>query len=127
MKMHKQCYFISTVCTHKQNIYIISRLALEPTQSHIQWVVGVKQLGCEADHSPTYIADIKKKKKKSYTSSFYMPSWHAWGSSIFSEKKILLKCISKTQKGRVCPGFAWVRIQGPVLCAFVHMVMMACG
>jgi len=55
-----------------------------------------------------------------------MPSWHAWGSSIFSDK-ILLKWIFKTQKGRVCPGFIWVRIEGPVQCALVHMTMMACG
>jgi hypothetical protein len=50
-------------------MYIISRLALVPTQSRIEWVVGVKQLGCETDHSPTYIVDIKK--KKSCTSSLY--------------------------------------------------------
>jgi hypothetical protein len=86
-------------------MYITSRLALVPTQSHIQWVVGVKQLGCEADHSLTYIADIKK-KKKSYTSSLYMPSWHAWGSSIFSQKSTIKMDIQGTERD----GVSWIHL-----------------
>jgi hypothetical protein len=50
----------------------VSRMALEPTQLPIQWVpgalsLGVKQLGHEADHSPTYSAEIKN--AWSYTST----------------------------------------------------------
>jgi hypothetical protein len=42
-----------------------SRLALGPTQPPIQWVpwslsLGVKQTGCEADHSPPCSAEVKK-------------------------------------------------------------------
>jgi hypothetical protein len=42
----------------------MSGLALGPNQPPIQWVpgvisLGVKQLGCEADHSPPSSAEIK--------------------------------------------------------------------
>jgi hypothetical protein len=42
-----------------------SRKVLGPTQSPIQWVpgalsLGVKQLGCEADHSPPFSAEVKE-------------------------------------------------------------------
>jgi hypothetical protein len=42
----------------------VSRLALRPTQSPIQWVprvifLGMKQKGREADHSPPSSADVK--------------------------------------------------------------------
>jgi hypothetical protein len=42
-----------------------SRMALGLTQPHIQWVpgalsLGVKQLGHEADHSPSSSAEIKE-------------------------------------------------------------------
>jgi hypothetical protein len=43
----------------------VSRTALGPTQPPIQWVpgalsLGVKQLGCEADHSPPSSAKVKE-------------------------------------------------------------------
>jgi hypothetical protein len=43
----------------------MSRLSLGPTQSPIQWVLealspGIKQLGCEADHSPPSSAEVKE-------------------------------------------------------------------
>jgi hypothetical protein len=37
----------------------MSSLALRPTQPPIQWVVGVKQLGCEAAHSPPPNAEVE--------------------------------------------------------------------
>jgi hypothetical protein len=42
----------------------MSRMALGPTQPPIQWVpgvlsLGVKQLGCEADHSPPSSAKVR--------------------------------------------------------------------
>jgi len=50
----------------------MSRLALGPNQPPIQWVpgalsLGVKRLGCEADHSPPPSAEVKN--VWSYTSS----------------------------------------------------------
>ena len=36
-----------------------SRLAMGPTQSPTQWVRGVKQPGCEDDHSPASSTEIK--------------------------------------------------------------------
>jgi hypothetical protein len=45
----------------------MSRMALGPTQSPIQWVLGVKQLGCEVDHSPPSSAEVKN--AWSYTST----------------------------------------------------------
>jgi hypothetical protein len=48
------------------NIFFTSsRVALESTQPHIQWVpwtlsTGVKRPGCESDHSPPASAEIKK-------------------------------------------------------------------
>jgi hypothetical protein len=44
---------------------IASRMALRPTQPHIQWVpgalsLGVKWLRCEADHSPPSSTEIKE-------------------------------------------------------------------
>jgi hypothetical protein len=58
----------------RQEIFLLataSRLALGPTQSPIQWVLavlsGVKQMGCEADHSPPSSAKVKK--EWSYTSN----------------------------------------------------------
>jgi hypothetical protein len=49
----------------------MSRLALGPTQLHIQWVagalfLGVKRPGREADHSPPSSAEVKN--AWSYTS-----------------------------------------------------------
>jgi hypothetical protein len=44
----------------------VSRTALGPTQPHIQWAapgalcLGVKQLGCEADHSLPSSAEVKE-------------------------------------------------------------------
>jgi hypothetical protein len=43
----------------------VSRMALEPTQPPIQWVpgalsLGVKQLGREADHSPSSSTKVKE-------------------------------------------------------------------
>jgi hypothetical protein len=40
-------------------------MALRPTQPPVQWVpgalsLGVKQLGCEADHSPPSSAEVKE-------------------------------------------------------------------
>jgi hypothetical protein len=49
------------------------------------------------------------------------------GKFYFFRKKILFKWISKTQKGRACPEFIWVRIQEAAQCALVYMVIMACG
>jgi hypothetical protein len=50
----------------------MSRLALGPTQPPIQWMpgalsLGVKQPGCEADHSPPSSAKVKN--AWSYTST----------------------------------------------------------
>jgi hypothetical protein len=58
----------------------MSRTALGPTQPPIQWVPGalslvVKQLGCEADHSPPSSAEVKECMEL-YLHSPTMPSWH---------------------------------------------------
>jgi hypothetical protein len=50
-----------------QEIYlysVLSRLALVPTQSSVQWISGalsprLKWLGHETDHSPAYSAEVK--------------------------------------------------------------------
>jgi hypothetical protein len=44
--------------------YITSRLGLGPAQPPVQWILeavflGVKQLGCKADHSPPRSAEVK--------------------------------------------------------------------
>jgi len=49
-----------------------SRMNLEPTQPPVQWVLGplslgVKWLGCEADHSP--LSSAEAKNAWSYTSA----------------------------------------------------------
>jgi hypothetical protein len=59
---------------------MLSRPALGPTQSSIQWVPGalspgVKPQGCEADHSPPASAGVKK--MWIYTSTPRTPSWHS--------------------------------------------------
>jgi hypothetical protein len=58
-----------------QKIYLFTktlRLVLGPTQPPIQWVPGtfppeVKRKMCEADHSPSFNADVKN--EWSYTST----------------------------------------------------------
>jgi hypothetical protein len=55
------------------------RMALGPTQPPIQWVpgafsLGVKQPGCEVDHSPLSSAKAKECIEL-YTHSPNMPSW----------------------------------------------------
>jgi hypothetical protein len=57
-----------------------SRPALGPTQPHIQWVpgalsLGVKQQGCEADHSASSSAEIKGCMEL-YLHSPNTPSWY---------------------------------------------------
>jgi hypothetical protein len=57
-----------------------SRMALWPTQPHIQWVpgalsVGIKQLGHEADHSLLSSAEIKECVEL-YLHSLNTLSWH---------------------------------------------------
>jgi hypothetical protein len=53
-------------------------MALGPTQLPIQWVpgalpLGVEQLGHEADHSPSFSAEIKGGAMHPLSN---MPSWH---------------------------------------------------
>jgi hypothetical protein len=55
------------------------RIALGPTQPPIQWVprilsLGVKRLGCEADHSPPSSAEVKECVEL-YLHSSKTPSW----------------------------------------------------
>jgi hypothetical protein len=50
----------------------MSRMALESTQPPIQ---GVKQLGCEVDHSPPSSAEVKECVEL-YLHSHNTPSWH---------------------------------------------------
>jgi hypothetical protein len=59
----------------------MSRLALEPIQPPIQWVpgvlsLGVKQLRCEANHSPPPSAEVKECVEL-YLYSPNTPSWHS--------------------------------------------------
>jgi hypothetical protein len=54
-------------------------MALGPTQPLIQWItrgssLGVKWLGCEADHSPPSSAKVKEYMEL-YLHSLNMPSW----------------------------------------------------
>jgi hypothetical protein len=53
-------------CCQGQEVFLFSitfKLAMGPTQPTIQWVSGalpgVKQQGCEGDHSPVSVAKIK--------------------------------------------------------------------
>jgi hypothetical protein len=50
-----------------------SKPVLGPTQPAVQWVLGLKQLGCEADHSPTSNAKVKNVWSYTHTST---PSVH---------------------------------------------------
>jgi hypothetical protein len=57
----------------------VSRMALGPTQTPIQWVPGVlslglKQLGREVDHSPPCSAEVKELMEL-YLHSPNTPSW----------------------------------------------------
>jgi hypothetical protein len=57
---------------------LMFRMALGSTQPPIQWVpgalsLGVKQLGREADNSPS--STVKAKNTWSYTSTPSMPQW----------------------------------------------------
>jgi hypothetical protein len=59
---------------------IISRIALGPTHTPIQWVKGalsleIKWPGHEADHSPPSSADVKECVEL-YLHSPNTPSWH---------------------------------------------------
>jgi hypothetical protein len=51
-----------------------SRTALGPTQFPIQWVLGVKWLGHEVDHSPPSSVEVKECVDL-YLHSPNMPSW----------------------------------------------------
>jgi hypothetical protein len=63
--------FFSSVPTLKKKSEGASRTVLGPIQPPIQWVLGVKQPGCEADHSPQWSAEVKN--AWSYTST--PPVW----------------------------------------------------
>jgi hypothetical protein len=52
------------------HISMSSRPALGSTQPPIQWVSRVKRLGCEADHSLTTSAEVKKTCVYTSTSSY---------------------------------------------------------
>jgi hypothetical protein len=59
----------------------ISRLALEPAQPSVWWILavlspGVKRLGHEADHPPSSSAEIKN--EWSYTSTFLVCIYGAY-------------------------------------------------
>jgi hypothetical protein len=70
--VNKKCHHIQDTiffCDRKFGIFnfftTASRTVLGPTQLPIQWVpgdlsLGVKQLGCEADHSPPSSAKVKE-------------------------------------------------------------------
>jgi hypothetical protein len=49
--------------------------ALRPNQPPIQWILGVKRPGREADHSPTASAELKK--MWIYTPIPHTPSWNS--------------------------------------------------
>jgi hypothetical protein len=66
-------------------------MALEPTQLPIQWVpgalsLGVKQLGCEGDHSPPSSAEVKECMEL-YLHFPDIPSWHGAQLQIKKKKK----------------------------------------
>jgi hypothetical protein len=58
----------------------MSRPALGPIQPPIQWVpgalsLGVKWLGCEADHSPPSSAEVKTAWSYTYTPEYAFMVW----------------------------------------------------
>jgi hypothetical protein len=58
----------------------VSRPALGPTQPPIQWVLGsfspgLKQLGCEADHSPISSAKVKNVWHYTSTPQYVFMAW----------------------------------------------------
>jgi hypothetical protein len=53
----------------------VSRLALEPAQTPIQWVQWVKWLGCEADHSPPSSAEVKNVWSYTFIPQYAFMAW----------------------------------------------------
>lgn len=74
-----------------------SRLSLWPMQPTVQWVLGVKWLGLETDHSPSSRVEL-------YLYSTYMSSWHAQDNFTFFYV-VTYSCIIQefiTQKKCIC-------------------------
>jgi hypothetical protein len=73
----------------------VSRMALGPTRPPIQWVpgalsLGVKWMGCEADRSPPFSAEVKEYMEP-YIHFPHMPSWH--GAQLKHRDNFTFLCI----------------------------------
>jgi len=67
---------MNTFCVDGVLSLLVHRITVDgPTQPLILWVLGVKQTGCEADHSPPSSTEVKNAWNYTSTPSYIFMVW----------------------------------------------------